>query len=250
MQIIGIATPLLSPGDDLATILLTHGDIRDGDIVVVSSKAVATVEGAAIELATLDISDRAQTLSESYGKDVAYRQAVLNETARMNGEIIQGINGVVLTELLPDGLSEGSILVPNAGLDRSNVAEGYAIGWPHDPVASCTKLRDALGGNVGIILSDSGLSPRRKGVVAFALAVSGLHPFVSQVGQADLFGQELRVTEEAVADQLATAANFVMGNSNQCMPAAIIRGHQLSLCDYAGWVPGIKREEDIYHHVI
>ena len=250
MELLPITTPVLKAGDDLASILMRAGDILDGDIVVVSSKAIATVEGAAIHLDDVTVSSEAAQLGEAHSKPGAYYQVVLDETARMNGKVIQSVSGIVLTELKPDGMKEGSILVPNAGLDQSNVKEGHVIGWPTDPVKSAKKLREDLGGNVGVIVTDSGLSPRRKGVISFALTVSGLDPFASMIGKPDLFGNAMSVTEEAIADQLATAANFIMGNTNQSTPAVIIRGHDISMNDFSGWVEGIEREKDIYHGVI
>lgn len=251
MEILPIHTPLLQRGDALADILAERGKIAEGDIVVVSSKAIATTEGAAMNLDDISVTEEAEALAKQYGKPGNYYQAVLNETARMNGTIIQAVNGVVLTELKPNGMSEGSILVPNAGLDQSNVQAGHVIGWPTDPVKSAQQLHKAFDTKrTAVIVTDSGLCPRRTGVMAFALTVSGIDPLHSMIGKPDLFGQDLHVTEEAIADQLATAANFLMGNSDQSTPAAIIRGHNLSFTDFAGWVPGIEREQDIYHGVI
>jgi len=251
MEILPIITPLLQEGDNLADILRERGDIAEGDIVVVSSKAIATTQGAAIALADIEANEEAQALGKKYDKEPAYYQAVINETKRMNGSIIQSVNGVVLTELRPEGMTEGTILVPNAGLDRSNVSEGHVIGWPKDCVASVKELyKDFNIPRMAVIMTDSGLCPRRTGVMAFALTVQGINPLSSMVGKPDLFGQDLSITEEAIADQLATAANFLMGNSDQSTPAAIIRGHNLAFTDFSGWVPGIEREKDIYHGVI
>ena len=251
MEILPIITPLLQEGDNLADILRERGDIAEGDIVVVSSKAIATVEGTAIALADIEASKEAKALGKKYDKEPAYYQAVINETSRMNGTIVQSVNGVVLTELKPNGMKEGTILVPNAGLDRSNVSEGHVIGWPKDCVASVKELhKDFDIPRTAIIMTDSGLCPRRTGVMAFALTVQGIDPLQSMVGKPDLFGQDLSITEEAVADQLATAANFLMGNSDQSTPAAIIRGHNVSFTGFSGWVPGIERGKDIYHGVI
>ena len=251
MEILPIRTPLLQEGDDLADIISTIGRISEGDIVIVSSKAFATVEGAAFSLDTLTPSAQAKKLAKTHTKSAVHYQAVINETERMNGTIIQTHNGVVLTELKPDGMEDGSILVPNAGLDRSNVEDGYIIGWPLDPVSSVRKLYDALEiKRCAVIMTDSGLCPRRIGVMAFALAVCGIDPLLDLVGKPDLFGQDMRMTEEAIADQLATAGNFIMGNADQATPAAIIRGHDVPFTDFCGWVPGIEREKDIYHGVI
>ncbi len=105
-------------------------------------------------------------------------------------------------------------------------------------------------GSVALLLTDSGLSPRRLGVTAFALAIAGMDPTRSLIGSPDLFGKALRLTEEAIADQLATAANAVMGNAAECTPAAFIRDHGIPFSNYVGWVPGIERERDLYHGVI
>jgi coenzyme F420-0:L-glutamate ligase/coenzyme F420-1:gamma-L-glutamate ligase len=251
MEILPIITPLLQEGDRLADILRERGGIAEGDIVVISSKAIATIEGSAIKLSSLVTGKEAMNLHKKYDKTEEYYQAVINETKRMNGAFIQTVDGIVLTELRPDGMTHGSILVPNAGLDRSNIDDGYVIGWPKDCVASVKELyKDFDIPRMAVIITDSGLCPRRRGVMAFALTVCGIDPLQSMVGTPDLFGQELGVTEEAVADQLATAANFLMGNGDQSTPAAIIRGHNLAFTDFSGWVPGIEREKDIYHGVI
>ncbi len=250
MEIIDIQTPILNSEDNLESILMDAADIHDGDILVISSKAVATIEGAAMHLDTVSASKEAIDLAEGHNKSAEYYQVVLDETQRMNGTVIQSVQGIVLTELKPDGMKEGSILVPNAGLDQSNVEEGFVIGWPVDPVLSAQKLQNDIEADVAIIITDSGLSPRRKGVISFALTVSGFDPFVSMIGKPDLFGHEMSVTEEAVADQLATAANFLMGNTNQSTPAAIVRNHNIPFSTFNGWVEGIEREKDIYHGVI
>lgn len=256
MNILPIHTDVLQSGDNLVEILLGKNVIEAGDIVVLSSKAMATVEGAAINLSTLTISDEARALAKESQteKELSHLQAIIEETERMNGRIIIANHGILLTELHPDGMQEGRILITNAGLDLSNVEDGYAVGWPVDPAHSLTTLKTeietAVEGKIGLILSDSGLAPRRKGVTAFALCACGIDPIISQKGKEDLFGRELKVTEEAVADQLSTAANAIMGNSNQCCPAAVVRGFDVPFSDFCGWVPGIDVQEDIFHGLI
>jgi len=104
----------------------------------------------------------------------------------------------------------------------------------------------AAGTTIAIIITDSTCHPRRSGVTAFALACAGIDPFLNRKGEPDLFGRVLRITSEAVCDQLATAANFLMGNAGQSIPAVLIRGHGLPLGDFAGWVPGIEPGEDLF----
>lgn len=249
MEILPVSTRILCKGDDLAGLLADAASWEDGDIVAVSSKAVATVEGAVIDLNALKITDEAKELSRISGRSPAFRQAIVEEAQRLNGTITGPCPQAVLTEVRPEGL-KGTLLVPNAGLDQSNVAEGFCIGWPHDPVTSLRALRTALETKtkkrLALLLTDSCCRPRRWGVTAFALAVSGFDPLVSKIGERDLFGRELTMTVEAVADQLATAANMVMGNAAESRPAAIIRNHGIPFTKFEGWVPGISREEDLF----
>lgn len=276
MLIIPVRTGHISVGDDLGGIIADAVALQENDIVVVSSKVAATVEGSAVKLSEIVPSEEAQKLFADYGKSPQHREFVLRETKRMKGKIIRTTNGVVLTELNPEGL-DGSLLVPNAGIDESNIDHGWAVGWPKDPVETVRKLREELtkriqttqrtkriqrsesssgasgssgSSRLAIILTDSGLSPRRSGVTAFALAVAGIDPLFDRRGKPDLYGRDMVMTIEAVADQLATAANFVMGNADERTPAAVIRDHGLPFTDFEGWVPGIEREKDIYYGVV
>ncbi|MEK7218532.1 MAG: coenzyme F420-0:L-glutamate ligase [Patescibacteria group bacterium] len=278
MQLIAIHTPILRPGDDIAAALAQSERIRPGDIIVVSSKAVATVEGAAADLRALSPSPDARRYAEATGRSALFMQAVLDETARLHGTVRGTCPGALLTQVRPQGFPHGTILTANAGMDQSNVPDGFAIGWPRDPVASARELRNKLIStachpelrrgstrdvvqswfdgahhdtpSLAVLLTDSACRPRRWGVTAFALASAGLDPLLPQKGERDLFGSELRITTEAVADQLATAANAVMGNAAQRIPAVIIRDHGFPFRDFVGWVPGIEPEEDLFRGVI
>ncbi|MFA6039229.1 MAG: coenzyme F420-0:L-glutamate ligase [Candidatus Peribacteraceae bacterium] len=277
MQLIPIHTPVLKRGDDIAAILAQSERIRPGDIVVVSSKAVATVEGAATDLGARSPSPDAERYAKTTGRTAPFMQAVLDETARLNGSVRGTCPGALLTEVTPQGFPHGTILTANAGMDQSNIEDGFAIGWPRDPVASARKLKEHLEALItptssassessdssdssqhnpqpppalAVILTDSACRPRRWGVTAFALVSAGLDPLLPQKGARDLFDKELRITTEAVADQLATAANMVMGNAGQRIPAVIIRDHGYPLSGFEGWVPGIEPEEDLFRGVI
>ena len=248
MILLAIKTLLLKKGDNLPSFI--QGSIKDGDIVVVSSKAIATIEGAALDLARITPSKEANEWSAKTGRSAAFMEATLVEMKRLHGKIVGHCSGAVLTEVKPEGLSSGTILTANAGLDESNVKKNHAIGWPKDPVQSAIRLQTELG-NVAVIITDSCCRPRRLGVTAFALVVAGFDPLVSlKNGTEDLFGKSMRITTEAVADQLATAANFLMGNAAQSTPIVIIREHGIAFSDYKGWVPGIEPEEDLFKGII
>lgn len=272
MQILPLTTPLLRAGDSLAAALAKAGTIMAGDILVISSKAVATTEGAAINLRTMTIGEDARRWSATSGLPADFCEAILAETKRMHGRVVGAAPKALLTEVRPDGL-RGALLVPNAGLDRSNIEEGFCIGWPREPVESVRRLRRQLAKSIeepgtrnqdlgnealvprskvlgpAIVMSDSCVHMGRGGVVAFALACSGIDPIRDRVGEQDLFGRPLAVTREAVADQLATAANVVMGNAAESVPAAIIREHCLAASAFEGWVPAIEPAEDLFRNL-
>jgi len=249
MKILPIHTPTLKENNNLIEILSKNTPFEENDILVISSKAITTVEGTRIDLTKITVTPEAKEWAKRSGRSAAFRQAVLDETERLHGRVAGGSSIAMLTELKPDNM-KGALLVPNAGLDQSNVPDGFAIGWPLDPVASARTLRDHLQKKIGkrlaVVVSDSCCRPRRWGVTAFALVACGLDPLSSQIGRKDIFGRPLTMTVEAVADQLATAANAVMGNADQSIPAAIIREHGLILSDFEGWVPGIEPEEDLF----
>lgn len=275
MLLLPIHIRLLQNGDDLASLLKEHTEFHTGDILVLSSKAVAAVEGAAIDLRQITPSKDAEKWSTTCGRSAAFCQAVLQEVERLHGEVVGTCPGALLTELRPTGLTEGTIFAANAGLDQSNVPDGFAMGWPREPVASVRRLRQTMqdigprtsdkgkespssrspksyfrSPTFAVILSDSCCIPRRRGVLANALVVSGMDPLFSEIGHNDLFGKPLRITIEARADQLATAANILMGNAGQSVPAVIIRDHGLPLSNYEGWVPGIEPEEDLFQSIV
>ncbi len=264
MLLLPIRTKILKQGDHFVQEILKNAELHSGDILVVSSKAIAMTEGAQRDLKIIKPSPEAQKLAEECNQDPRFTQAVLDETKRMNGTIVGTCPFALLTSLKPNGMKTGRILCPNAGLDQSNVASGSAIGWPRDPLQSIRKLRQSFSifnflpleapagakwGPFSILISDSCCRPSRLGVTAFALVCAGIDPLRSEIGKKDLFGKKLRVTYEAVADQLATAANAVMGNADQCCPAAIIRDHGYPLSDFCGWVDGIEDGEDMFQNL-
>jgi coenzyme F420-0:L-glutamate ligase / coenzyme F420-1:gamma-L-glutamate ligase len=197
--------------------------LHGGDVLVVSSKFAAMSEGRVVKLGEVTPNKRAAALAERYEMDPALAQLVLNESE----EIFGGIPGFVL------GLTNGS-LAPNAGIDKSNVPKGYAILYPRKPAKTAAKLRAKLLGrpvgskggikDLGIILSDSRITPTRVGTVGVALAVAGMKSTVDSRGKKDLFGNELKVTIRAVADQIATAAQLLMGESSESTPIVLVRG--------------------------
>jgi coenzyme F420-0:L-glutamate ligase / coenzyme F420-1:gamma-L-glutamate ligase len=199
--------------------------LRDKDILVVSSKFAAMSEGRYVKLKSLRRTPQGFRLAKRLEIDPALAEAVVRESEKILG----GIPGFALS------ISKG-ILAPNAGIDRSNVPSGYAIFYPKDPQATANKLRRTLVQNsmdrrtgipiksLGVILSDSRISPGRLGTTGIAISAVGFSTVIDSRGQRDLFGNELKVTIRAVADQAASAAQLVMGEAAESVPVALIRG--------------------------
>jgi len=246
MQLLPLRTGLLKKGDDLATALRGADKILPGDIVVISSKAIATCEDAFVDLTTIAISDAALEEANKTGRTPEFCQAVLNETARMNGRVVGRCPGAMLCLVHPE--TDIWIVAANAGMDQSNVPDGTALGWPRDSTASAARLRTELG--CAVIVTDSCCTPLRAGITAYGLACAGIDPVRDERGVPDLFGKPLRITKDNVVDELSAAANFLMGNAAQAMPAVIIRDHGLSVSDFAGWVPTFPPEEDLFRDVV
>lgn len=246
MELIPLRTGLLHAGDDLSTALRAAADIRADDVIVVSSKAVATCENAFIDIHAIHISDTALSEAEKTGRSPGFCQAVLDETARMDGRIVGRCPGAMLCLVRPaDGIH---IVAANAGMDQSNVPEDTAIGWPKDSAASAMRLRSELG--CPVIITDSCCTPLRAGITAYALACAGIDPVRDERGKPDLYEKPLRITRDNVVDELSAAANFLMGNAAQATPAVIVRDHGLAPSTFAGWVPTFPPEEDLFRDVL
>jgi len=239
---LGIKTDLIKPGDDLADKLeMAMNDaglaLQDGDILVVSESTLATAEGRLVYLEKVEPSPLARLMAERYEKDPREMQLILEES----DQIVGGIPGVVLT------LREG-FLYPNAGIDNSNAPPGSVVLFPSHPLASARQIRERLakGRSIAVIIGDSRTHPLRLGCVGVALACAGLDAVEDARGQKDLFGRELKITRKAVADNLVSAAQIVMGEGDEGVPAAIIRDAPLLLSGSAEPIPSIPPQDCMY----
>ncbi|HEX5631078.1 MAG TPA: coenzyme F420-0:L-glutamate ligase [Acidimicrobiia bacterium] len=201
--------PEIAAGDDLPAILLAAIERaglqpEPGDVLVVTHKIVSKAEGAVV---TLDGAD----------EERAYRALVLDEAV----EVIRRRGDLVIAR------TKHGFICANAGVDRSNAAPGTAVLLPHDPDSSAHGIRMAIRAAVGIdlavIVSDTFGRPWRRGLTDVAIGVSGMLPILDLKGTFDAAGRELHVTEVAVADEIAAAADLVMGKAS-AVPAALVRG--------------------------
>ncbi len=243
MEVLGLSLPLVKPEDDLPEMILAgaeHVDgLRDGDVVVVSSKVVAVSQGRVVDLSKFRPSARAKKISKESGQAPEFVELVLREADK-----VLGVNrGVILT--IKDGF-----VCANAGADISNAPAGHAVLMPTEPDRSAEGLRRALaeksGAKIGVIVADSNVKPLRLGTVGQAIGVAGIEPVADCRGKPDLYGKPLRITFRAVADQLATAAQAVMGECDELVPVAVVRGANVELVDRPKHSPKISQEECIY----
>lgn len=242
LEVLGIKTDLVKIGDDLVEALekgmqragLT---LEDGDILIVSESALATSEGRVTKLEEVSPGKLAFDLAARYSKDPREMELILKES----DEIVGGIPGVVLT------LKEG-FLYPNAGIDHSNAPPGYVVLFPADPHRSASEIRRRIssGKRIGVIIGDSRTHPLRLGCVGVALACDGLEPVEDARGQKDLYGRELLITRKAVADNLVSAAQIVMGEGDEGIPAAIVRDAPVTISDVSCEIPKIPPQECMY----
>ena len=189
----------------------------DGDILVVSSKFIAVSEGRIVDLDTVIPSARAASVSRRLNISPELCELVIRES----DEVMGGVAGFMLT------LKEG-LLTPNAGIDKSNVEHGKVVLYPRNPLESAMALVDEArfrrGIEMGVVVSDSRLMPTRKGTVGVALAAAGMEAIVDLRGKPDLYGNVLRVTSQAIADDLCSGAQVVMGEANEATPIVLVRG--------------------------
>lgn len=223
------AIPHVSPGDDLAGLIVESlgadgVDLADGDILVIAQKIVSKAEARYLDLATVTPSARATKLAADTGKDARLVEAILSESSEV---VRTGPSLLIVAHRL-------GYVMANAGIDESNVQDDAGtrrvLLLPHDPDASCDAIKARLdarfGVDIGVIVNDSFGRPWRNGVVGVALGAAGVPALRDMRGEPDLFGRPLRVTEIAVADELAAAASLIMGQASEGLPVVHVRGYE------------------------
>ena len=217
----------IAPGTDLAAILGAALEeqgtpLLDGDILVVTQKIVSKAEGCLVRLDDVRPSPLALEWATRWNKDARVVELVLRESRR----IVRMERGVIISE------TRHGLICANAGVDCSNVGDDRATLLPPDPDASAERLRAALsepsGVRVGVIISDTFGRAWREGQTNVAIGVAGVEALRHFEGQVDPTGYELRVTMLATADELASAAELVMGKADG-VPVALIRGLERAL---------------------
>ena len=247
VRIIGLeGIPEVRAGDDVPAMIVAAGRqtgvaIEDGDVLVVTQKVVSKAEGRIVDLAGITPSPFAEAYAAEFEKDPRQIEVVLWESRR----IVRQQHGVMICE------TRHGFVCANAGVDASNVEKtGTVCLLPVDPDASVRGIRDAikreLGVTVAVIMSDTFGRPWREGHVNFAIGIAGIAPVIDYAGQVDPAGYELRVTQMAVVDELAAAAELVHGKLAR-VPVAIVRGTEYTASEDAATSMLIRpAEKDLF----
>jgi len=248
VQVIGVkGLPTIKKGDNLAELIFKTAEkqrtpIKDGDVVVVTHVVASRAEGNTINLNDIVPSDFAKTVAKQVGKDPALVEVILRESR----SIVRMGDGHLITE------TKHGFVCANSGVDQSNVpGERIVAPLPKNPDRTARNIRRKIlkltGKDVAVIISDTHGRPLREGEINIAVGVAGINPIRDRRGEVDLFGYQLRVKQTAIADELASAAELVIGQAKEGIPVAIIRGYSYPKSENATARKLIrKRKKDLF----
>ena len=220
MQIIPVHIPKeIGINDNLSEIITGSVDLRDGDIVVIAQKIISKQEGRIVKLSAITPSLLAQGISSEYKKNPRIVELILSESKK----IVRMEKGIIIVE------TNNGFICANAGIDESNVPNGFATLLPinsdHSAEKISQQIRKIYGKDVAVIISDTFGRPFRMGQTNCAIGIFGLNPILDYEGTRDNFGKILRVTAIAIADEICGAAELVMKKTANC-PVVIIRDYE------------------------
>ena len=214
----------IEPNTDIIDLVLKSTVINDYDILIFSQKIISKNEGRIVDLSSVTPSLLASGIASSYGKDPRLVELILSESKR----IVRMQESVIIVE------SNHGFVCANAGIDESNVRDGYVTMLPEDPDQSADKLKKQIEQrtkkNTAVIISDTFGRPFRLGQANIAIGIAGMEPIIDYKGKPDTFGKILQVTAIAVADELCSASELVMGKVKNC-PVAIVRNFKFDFSD-------------------
>ncbi|MDV3244397.1 MAG: coenzyme F420-0:L-glutamate ligase [Nitrososphaerales archaeon] len=236
--------PQVEPGANLVALILaglkkTGVKLADNDVVVVKQKVVSKAEGRLVNLDYVKPGEVAFRIAREQGKDPRLVEVVLGEAVR----IVRVGNGVIITE------TRHGFVCANSGVDKSNVRDGYVTLLPLDPDASARSIRRGLekrtGKRLAVLITDTFGRPWRRGQTDVAIGCSGIGPLTSYRGKADRHGYMLKVTEPAVVDEIAGAAELVTGKLSDT-PVALVRGVKYARSEKGVKTLILEKEKDLF----
>ncbi|MEE3213889.1 MAG: coenzyme F420-0:L-glutamate ligase [Thermoproteota archaeon] len=225
MQIIPVKIQKdIASDDNLVDLVLESTEIQNDDILVFTQKIISKNEGRIMSLSSVHPSLLANGISSSYNKDPRLVELILSESKR----IVRMENGIIIVE------TNHGFVCANAGIDESNVQDGYATLLPEDPDRSANLLKEKIkqntGKNVAVIISDTFGRPFRLGQTDVAIGIAGIKPILDYSGKPDTFAKIMEVTAIAIADEICSATELVMGKIEKC-PVAIVRDYKFDFSD-------------------
>ncbi len=210
--------------DFVETLKKNQENIREGDVLVISTKYISNSQGRIINMKDVKPSKRGDEISKKFQIKPQIAEIILRESDKIFG----GISGFVIA-------SSDNIMAPNAGIDKSNAKKGQIILYPQNPFLIAEELRRKIflefSVHIGVILVDSRLMPARIGTSGIGVACAGIEPVLDMRAKKDLDGNPLKVTFQAVIDNIATIANHKMGEGSESKPFAIVRDSGAKLTD-------------------
>lgn len=248
VEVIGVkGLPIIKKGDDLARFICKAAEkqrtcVEEGDVIVVTHVIASRAEGNTVNLDEVVPSDFAKTVAKQLDKDSALVEVVLRES--------KGIRRMGDGHLIAE--TKHGFVCANAGVDQSNVPGGRVVALlPKNPDRTARtirrRIRKLTGKDVAVIISDTHGRPLREGEINVAIGVAGISPIRPRIGETDLFGYVLRVKQTAIADELASAAELVIGQAKEGIPVAIIKGYPYPKSEKASAKMLIrKRKKDLF----
>jgi coenzyme F420-0:L-glutamate ligase len=249
MLLFSLKLPLIKENDVLLQIIIenireTGETLKEGDIIVIAEKVVATSQGRVVNLSDVtDISEKARELAKEYDMDVRFVELIIRESSMILG----GMTHVILAQV-------NDFLIANAGIDQSNAGQGKVVLLPKDLNKVVweywRELRKEFGiNNMGVIISDSRVQPLRKGTIGIAIATAGFEPVEDLRGQPDLFNRPMEITMRAIADDLTSAAQFLLSEADQQTPVVIIRETDVEFTENPKMTPEMAPEACLYMNI-
>lgn len=249
MQLFSLKLPIIRKNDPLLKIIIdqlasSDTSLKNRDVIVISEKVIATSQGRVINLNEVEkVSEKAKKFALKYDMDERFVELILREATNILG----GMQHVILAEV-------NDFLIANAGIDQSNAGPENVVLLPSDIKQVAWDYRNQLKNsfdldNLGIIIADSRVQPLRVGTIGIAIATAGFEPIQDCIGQFDLFDRPLEITKRAVADDLASAAQFLLGEAREQTPVVVIRGAELEFTENPQTTTRMPPEQCLYMNI-
>jgi coenzyme F420-0:L-glutamate ligase len=255
MHLFSIKLPLIKKNDPLLDIIIKNikakGEtLKEGDIIVISEKVIATSQGRIINLNNvIHISEEAKRMAKEYDMDERFVEIILQEASMILGGLPGG--HVILAKV-------NDFLIANAGIDQSNAGPDNVVLLPKDLESVVWEYRNVLKNefnikkDLGVIFADSRVQPLRKGTIGIAIATAGFEPIEDLRGHPDLYNRPMQITMRAIADDLTSAAQFLLNETDQQTPVVIIRlqgGAKVEFTENPKMTTEMPAEECLYMNI-